>query len=222
MEGEEGPPRGRATTAALLAAGGALAAALGWWIAGPLAGLAAAGLYAGALAAWIAAQPRQALRAAAAEPLEAGAAPRLRNLAAGLAADLGVSVPSLWLVSGPGANALVSRAGGPALGVTRQLLETYTRTELEAVVAHCLVRLGASSLRREALAAALGPLGRPLCPVLGAPSDAAAAAVTRYPPALATAILKASPARRNAPFYFVAAPPWHEDPEARAALVADL
>jgi hypothetical protein len=106
--------------------------------------------------------------------------------------------------------------------VTRSLLDSYTRTELEAVVAHCLLRLARSSLRREGLAAALGPLARSLCPVVGTPEDVRAVALTRYPPALAAAIRKATPARQGGLFYFVARPPWHEDPEARAAVLDDL
>jgi hypothetical protein len=202
--------------AAVLAGVGAVA----WAAGGPGAGAAAVVALGAGLWVWVALQPRRLT--AGARPLDAPAAPRLANIVAGLSTDLGIPTPSLFLLREEGANAYVCRSGGPRLGVTPEVLEGYTRTELEALVAHCLLRLGRSNLRRESLVAALGPLGRPLCPLVGPPEDVAAASVTRYPPALASAIRKASPAPPRAPFSFVAAAPFHEAPEARAALLADL
>jgi hypothetical protein len=196
--------------------------ALAWWLGGPAAGASAALLCAVALGAWVAVQPRRAIRARSPVALGSEEAPRLLNVAAGLSADLGIPPPKVWIVEGDGANAVVGRLGHSSVGVTRALLDLYTRTELEAVVAHCLLRLRRPALRREALVAALGPLGRLLCPVVDAQLDAAVAAVTRYPPALAGAIRKATPARGGAPFLFVAPRPWHDDPEHRAVQVADL
>jgi hypothetical protein len=196
--------------------------ALAWWLGGPAAGASAALLCAVAVGAWIAVQPRRAIRARSPVALGSEEAPRVVNVVAGLAADLGIPPPKVWIVEGDGPNAVVGRLGQASVGVTRALLDLYTRTELEAVIAHCLLRLRRPGLRREALAAALGPLGRVLCPVVDAQHDAAVAAVTRYPPALAAAIRKATPARGGAPFLFVAPRPWHDDPEQRAAHVADL
>ena len=193
------------------------------WLWGGLAlGALVACLCAAAAAGWIALQPRRALGARAPVALDSEAAPRLVNVVAGLSRDLGVPTPRLWRVAGDGPNAVVGRRGGPAVGLTRSLLDSYTRTELEAVAAHCLVRLGREGLRREAVGAALGPLGRKLGPFVDAREDARVAAITRYPPALASAIRKAAPSSTGAPFLFVAPPPWHDDPEQRARAVADL
>lgn len=196
--------------------------ALGWGVGGPAVGAVIALLCLGALGAWVAVQPRRALGDRSPVPLRAEDAPRLVNVVQGVSADLGLCVPTLWVIEGEGANAVVGRFRGPAVGVTRALLDDYTRTELEAVVAHCLLRLRPPALRREALAAAAGPLGRWLCPLVDARGDAAVAAVTRYPPALASAIRKATPATAGAPFLFVAPRPWHHDQEQRAEFVADL
>jgi hypothetical protein len=227
--GEWGAGRRPHLSARALGALGAAAAlavlvpgALAWSVGGPVVAAAIVLLSVGVLGAWIAVQPRRALGARSPVALRAQDAPRLVNVVAGLSADLGVPVPSLWVVEGQGANAVVGRLGGPAVGVTRSLLESYTRTELEAVVAHCLLRLRRNALRLEAFAAAVGPLGRWLCPVVDARGDGEVAAVTRYPPALASAIRKASPAEEGAPFLFVAPRPWHDDQEKRAAFVADL
>jgi hypothetical protein len=180
-------------------------------------------LYAAALVLWLGGAGRRALSAFGARPLEAADAPRLVNLVAGISARLGAEPPSLWLLDKDGPNALVGRAGGPALGVTSALLERCTRTELEAVVTHCLLRLERSPrLAREALASCLGTAARPLLPVVGGPEDVAVAALTRYPPALASAIRKAAPERRFAPYWFVAPEPFDEPPEGRADAVASL
>jgi hypothetical protein len=222
--GPRGPiaPGAAAAVGAVAAAAVAVPGGLAWLWGGPATGAAVACLCAVLVGGWIAIQPRRALRARAPVALDSEAAPRLVNVVAGLSGDLRLPAPRLWIVAGEGANAVVGSLGGPAVGFTRPLLESYTRTELEAVVAHCLVRLGEAGLRREALVAALGPLGRSLCPLVDARQDAAVAALTRYPPALASAIRKATPARSQAPFLFVAPPPWHDDPERRAGAAADL
>ncbi|HEX2049909.1 MAG TPA: hypothetical protein VHJ34_04655, partial [Actinomycetota bacterium] len=179
--------------------------------------------YALAAAAWVALQGRVALRAAGAVPLPAGAAPRLENVAAGLAADLGAPAPRLYRAPGAGANALSCWAGGPALVVTDGLLERYTRTEIEAVVAHCLVRLERRRQRRAALATALGRAGRAVAPVTGGEDDGRAAALTRYPPALAVAIAKAEPrGGRFAPLWLVGDGARGPSPAARADALEDL
>jgi hypothetical protein len=215
-------PGAGVTVAAIAAAAVLVPGGLAWLWGGLAAGALVACLCAVLVAGWIALQPRRALGARAPVALDSEVAPRLSNVVAGLSGDLGVPAPRLWMVAGEGANAVVGRRGGPAVGFTRPLLESYTRTELEAVAAHCLVRLGRVGLRREAVAAALGPLGGRLGPLVDAREDATVAAITRYPPALASAIRKAAPSSIGAPFLFVAPPPWHDDPEQRARAVADL
>jgi hypothetical protein len=171
---------------------------------------------------WLLGQGRLALSSAGAVPVAPGSRPRLENLVHGLAGDLGVNIPSLWAIPSDAPNALVSRWPFPIVAVSDGVLTSYTRTELEAVVAHCLVRVSDRTLmRRASVAVALGRSGG--VPVDVGALDRAAAGVTRYPPALASAIEKAHPSGgRFAPFWFVA----HGRPERardrRAAEVRDL
>jgi hypothetical protein len=120
-------------------------------------------------------------------------------------------------------NAMVCRAKGPALAVTRGLLDDFTRTELEAVIAHCMVRLLSTDVERASMALAQGPLGTRSIPRVGYEDDVRAAAVTRYPPALADAVEKAKPMKgRYAPFWFVADDRSHRPAQERAAAIRDL
>lgn len=171
------------------------------------------------------------LRSVGAQALEGGREPRLSNLAAGLARDLGIEPPRLWVIPSGGPNALVVRVSGSAVATTRSLLEAYTRTELEAVVAHCLVRLrDRRRMRTTGLTVALGlparaarsPAERSLEPE-GLADDLATVSVTGYPPALASAISKAEPVSgRFAPLWFVGVGPSQLAPERRVAELADL
>ncbi|MDQ3941320.1 MAG: hypothetical protein M3238_08220 [Actinomycetota bacterium] len=172
---------------------------------------------------WVGRAPTAALNAAGARSLAPDDHPRLWNIASGLAVDLSSPVPALFLITEGGPNALVCRRRGPAIAVTRSLLESYTRTELEAVVAHCLVRSRSPHLHRVVLATALGPLGSFALPVAGFDDDVRAAAVTRYPPALAAAIEKAEPrSGRWSPFWFVGVGPAHRPAPDRIAALEDL
>lgn len=178
--------------------------------------------YLAAVWLWVGTRGLIALKRTKAEPAAASDAPRLVNLAAGLAAEMGVAVPSLWVIPFGGPNVLACDARGPALAVTRSVLEGYTRTELEAAVAHALVRLRPRTLRAAREAAALGPLA-PRVPIVGTEQDVATVAITRYPPALASAIDKASPVSgRFSAYWFVADAPTHMRPGARAAAIRDL
>ena len=164
------------------------------------------------------------LRRLGAGPLEPHDGPRLENLVAGTAADLGVEPPRLYLLPDGGPNALVASGGRSGLlAVRKTLLDTFTRTELEAVVAHCLLRLHSKDFVYSNMAARWSDLGAGLAPRVGAADDVRAAALTRYPPALTSAIEKCDPRiARYAPLWFVADAPSHEPSEDRAALVADL
>ncbi len=176
------------------------------------------------LGAWV-------LRSVGAQALEDGREPRFSNLAAGLARDLDAEPPRLWVIPSGGPNALVVRSSGSAVALTQSLLEVYTRTELEAVVAHCLVRLrDRRRMSRMGLAVALGrparsfrsPTPSSLEPV-GLEDDLAAVSVTGYPPALASAISKAEPASgRFGSLWFVGGAPSQLAPERRVAELADL
>ncbi len=150
-------------------------------------------------------------------------AARVENLAAGLAEASGLPVPAVYLVSDRVPNALVFRKWGPAIGVTRALLDTYSRTELEAVVGHCLVRLNSRHHRLALLAAYWGRIGARLAPTVGTDDDVKAAALTRYPPGLVRALEKAEPAsKRYAPLWFVAEGPSHRRVPERIAALQDL
>lgn len=167
---------------------------------------------------------RVILRRLGARALEAHDAPRLENLVAGIAGDLGVLPPRLYVLETGGPNAVVASGGRSGILAVRQtLLESFTRTELEAVVAHCLLRLCSKDFVYSNLAARWSDLGAGLAPRVGTADDVRAAALTRYPPALAAAIVKCDPTvARYAPLWFVADAPSHDRSEDRAALVADL
>ena len=151
---------------------------------------------------------RAALREAGATALGDDDEPRLRNLADGLGARLGLAHVDLYVYPKGGPNALAGRVERPFVCVARSLLETYTRTELEAVVAHCLIR-------RSEPARSWLPIGYS--------DDVRAAALTRFPPALVSAITKAEPyTGRFAAFYLVAEGPTHRPTDERAAALLDL
>jgi Zn-dependent protease with chaperone function len=146
--------------------------------------------------------------------------PRFVNIARGLAGDLGITVPRLLVARKPGPNAFVAPG---ALAVTHDLLQGYTRTELEAVVAHCLVRLRDGGLGWALAASAIPGGERWATPQVDRALDARAAAVTRYPPALASAIRKAEPASgARASLWFVADARSHAPVEERAGELLDL
>lgn len=133
--------------------------------------------------------------------------PRLRNLTDGLSARVGLGPVDLFLYDGA-PNALTGRRERPFVCIARPLLGTYTRTELEAVLAHCLVR------HKEP--------AREWIPV-GYADDVRAAALTRFPPALISALQKAEPYRGRYPsFYMVAEGPTHRRLQERAEALLDL
>ncbi len=172
---------------------------------------------------WVNNQGVFALRKAGARRCRPDDQPRLANIAAGLAQDLGMRPPALFLIEEGGPNSLACIARGPALAMTRSLLDTYTRTELEAVVAHGLVRLASGTIERATLGIALGPLGTKSLPPIGRADDVHASALTRFPPALANAVEKAEPrSGRFAPFWFVAKEGGHRDISERVAALYDL
>jgi hypothetical protein len=144
--------------------------------------------------------------------------PRVANIAAGLATQLGLPPPRLIVVErgGPNALATVDR-GTPVVALTRSLMEGYPRTELEATIASCLVRVKEGHLRYSAAAARYGRWATRFAPAVGGPDDVHAAALTRYPPALASAISKADPSleARLGPLWFVWDGPSHVPSEHR-------
>ena len=171
--------------------------------------------------AWVAAQGWLALWACAAQPLEPHCHPRLANVLEGLAATLGLEKVSAATAPGSEAQAWLCPIGGGAVLVCSEgLLESFTRTELEAVVASLLVRRRDHKALRPLLAAALGSLASRLGAVSAA-DDVRTLSVTRYPPALSSALRRARPEQgRAAAFAF--APLGPPSPAQRAAEVLDL
>ena len=169
-------------------------------------------------AAWVLSQRKLLLTGSA--PARIDEHSRFVNIARGLANDVGVAAPRLFVSAAPGPNAMV--APGTVI-VTADLLESYTRTELEAVVAHCLVRIRDGGLGWGLAAAAVGGAGGGGLPRVDRAVDARTAAITRYPPARASAIRKAKPATgRAAALWFVSNERSHASPDERAAELSDL
>lgn len=187
----------------------------------PVVGLVLGVSFTGSFLWWISSRGRAALRSVTTRPPGEGDE-RLVNLVDGLSKDLHVRPPAVRVIEGRGPNALVTWAGGPHIAVTDGALETYTRTELEAVVAHCLVRIATGDVRRAAQATGLGPLaGRTVKE--GTVQDLQTISVTRYPPALASAIRKAEPHEGSfGLLWFVGSPDTHVPQESRAEALLDL
>ena len=188
---------------------------------GALAGVIVAVLCFLAALAWLWVQPRWVLSRAAARPLAEGEHPRLANVALGLARDLHMLAPSIRLIEGGPPNALATYVGGPVIVISTSFLESLTRTELEAVIAHTLLRTNPGAVRVRGLRSVVGPLAGSPDPTLG--EDLRTCAVTRYPPALAAAIGKAVPAGgRWSAFWFVGSGDSVATPEERTRALEDL
>jgi len=119
---------------------------------------------------------------------------RLYNMAEGLAATVGVRCPRLAVLDSDSLNAMVSgaRRGRELVVVTSGLLEELDVVELEAVLAEVLYRLRHGEVAAETVLVATFGLGRSV--LLGAGRDtrldAGAVRITRYPPALTSALEK--------------------------------
>jgi hypothetical protein len=190
---------------------------LGTW------GIVIGALIVGAVIVWVLDQPRRCLARAGAVPLDNSTYPRPSNIVEGLAPRVGVPAPELYLIEDGGPNALTSSRHGGTVAMTRALLDHYSRTELEAVLAHCLVRLQTGAIQRATMRLSFGPLGQMSIEPVGWGDDVATAAATRYPPALASAIEKADPRTGSCgPLWFVPATPAGRTPAERVDAIADL
>ena len=148
---------------------------------------------------------------------------RFRNLVEGLAEPFGWSPPDVYVVKGDKPNAFVLRGHPAVIGVTRSLLDTYSRTEQEAVAAHCLVRIHTGHLFFSELAARMGRSASRFAPKVGVEDDLQTVAITRYPPGLARAIQLAGPVSdATACLWFVAHSPSHRPPVTRIDALQDL
>ncbi len=119
---------------------------------------------------------------------------RLFNLVQGLSVGVGVRPPRLMVVDAPGLNALAAGTTPrrAVLAVTEGLLAELTRIELEAVLAEELIQIRRSETLPATVLGATYGTGRwvALRPDRETRADLAAVAVTRYPPALASALEK--------------------------------
>ncbi|MDQ3916430.1 MAG: hypothetical protein M3323_14055 [Actinomycetota bacterium] len=214
----------RARPRLAIVAGAGIAGAVVAWLALEWIGVAAfLALFAGAIVWTVSNSSRGMLRREGAARVRPGTSPRLENMVEGLAEQTGIPAPELWLVDDDEPNALVCFTKRPALAVTRGLVDTYTRTELEAVVAHCYVRFERTSTPAARTLLALSYVSPAFGVPVGGADDLRAAAATRYPPALASAIAKAVPRRgKGAAFWFVADAVTHVPPAERAAALLDL
>lgn len=176
---------------------------------------------------WVTSQGARALGSVDARPPRPGELDRIGNLVAGLSSDLSIEPPALLVFDQGGPNALLTSGARPGRGHTiafaASLVGDFSRTELEAVVAHCLVRVAAGQIAAAQDGLAMGPLGRGLGGRTGGTDDITAAGITRYPPALASAIEKSEPrVGRWAPLWFVAEGPSHVPQGLRVPAVLDL
>jgi hypothetical protein len=212
---------GTAATAAVWA----LLAGLGWVVVDVLGGPRPVGalVVVAALGTDMYTVGRRAVRGRGARPIAPGSSPRLENVFAGAVARAGLGDVRLLTFSATAPEAFVCDSGGPAVAVSEGLAEDFSRTELEAVLVHCLLRIRSHNLWRSRLACHLRWLAGFAGTVVGAHEDVAATALTRYPPALAAAIRKSAVDSGSlAPLAFVAEHPCHAPVGARLDLLADL
>jgi heat shock protein HtpX len=139
---------------------------------------------------------RAALRDAGAEPADPDRLPRYHNLVDGLSQAAGLPRPRLYVADSDAANAFsVGRDPEQAvLVVTRGLLTTLNRVELEGVLAHELNHIWSWGARLATLGVALGRVPG-LLRLLAPPrrefdADEGGARLTRYPPGLVSALRK--------------------------------
>jgi len=170
-----------------------------WWIAIPVAIV--TGLALVLYIVWRA--PVIALKTLGATPLPEGQEPRLESIVESICATSGTAEPQLHVVESRSPDvAVLGKLDDSHLVVTTGALRQLDRLELEAVVAR---QLTASGNELEAattlvpVATLLGPLGprlrdRVLDDRRMAAADLEGVQITRYPPALASALAKAAEA----------------------------
>jgi hypothetical protein len=205
---------------ALLCIGGGL---VGWVLAGPLGAVVGIAVVAAVIAAGAVAQRRWLLAATGARTVAAGEAPRFINLVIGTAGSKGASVPTAMVFDRPDPNAFIWGGRRPVIALSRGAIDGFTRTEIEAVVTHCFLRLTSGAGRVLPVAVLVGRLARRSGPLVTSTDDVVAVASTRYPPALRSAIAKCAPAYGAlAPAFFVAEGWSHSAASHRMGALEDL
>jgi heat shock protein HtpX len=169
--------------------------AIAFAVAGAIVGIVVLAAVAVILGAWARlAGDRRVLGAVGGHQADPVGDARLWNLAEGLSISAGLRQPRLLVIDSPGLNAVAAgtRADRAIVGVTSGLLAELDRIELEAVLAEELMQIRHHQTTPATVVAATFGFGRSL--VRRADQDAyadqAAVALTRYPPALASALEK--------------------------------
>ncbi|MCU0272016.1 MAG: M48 family metalloprotease [Acidimicrobiales bacterium] len=135
---------------------------------------------------------------------------RLENLLAGLTVGHGIDTPEIVLVDTDAVNACsVEGAAGVALVVTRGLVRSMSRIELEAVVAHELAQVesgetAVGSVLAGFASVAPGGLADRIVARMGddqrvVRGDLAGVRLTRYPPGLVSALTRLASASAEVP-----------------------
>lgn len=175
-----------------------VAGVIAWFAGGAIAAVVVFVVLAAALAVWARYAGERlvdrGLRRIGSVPADQVRHARLCNLADGLSTTAGLSVPRLEVVDADGLNALAAggKAGTGVLAVTTGLLRELELIELEAVLAEMLVQIRRGDVIPATMTVAMFGLGRGLAapPERDALADLAGVTLTRYPPALASALEK--------------------------------
>lgn len=190
-------PSGRALRAAVVFAAGpavvlglVLGLTLGW-----IAGIIAFAVVGAGLGFWArAGGDRVVATRLGGRPADPTADARLCNLVEGLCTGAGVRQPRVVVVDSPGLNALAAGTASTRglLAVTSGLLGELSRIELEAVLAEELWLIRHDEIVPMTVMAATMGIGRSLAlsDDRDAAADQGAVSLTRYPPALASALEK--------------------------------
>jgi heat shock protein HtpX len=185
-------------TAGFVAAPALLLGLVGWLAGGVVAGVIVFVVVAAALAWWArtggdrrVAGALDALGARDADPVRDA---RLANLAEGLSISAGVRQPRLVVVDAAGLNALAAGTSSSkaVVALTSGLLAELDRVELEAVLAEAFCQIRRGDTVAPTVSVATFGLGRRVAVASDrdATADQAAVTLTRYPPALASALEK--------------------------------
>jgi len=166
-----------------------------WLAAGPVAGVVVLVVVGVALAAWARlGGDRRVLAAIGGREADPEADARLLNLAEGLSISAGLRQPQLRVIDSPSLNAMAAgtRADRAIVGVTSGLLTELDRMELEAVLAEEFIQVRHHQTTPATVLVATFGFGRVIAldADRDADADQAAVALTRYPPALASALEK--------------------------------
>jgi Zn-dependent protease with chaperone function len=200
--------------------------AVAWWAGLVLAGLVGAAAWLTGVAPRIrSAEARTLALLGPTRPADPRADARLLNLVEGLSPGAGLARPRVLVIDddAPNALALGRDARRGVIVATSGLLGSLNRMQLEAVVAHLLVEVRDGTTVAPTLSLAFRPRRTPPPPPY-AITDASAVTLTRYPPALISALQSLAEAGPAAPAgaAAVVGPLWLAPPGDRAGLASRI